>query len=58
MFGEAPDVDGIQGIQHPPGSVPPHTLRAIVMAGIEALLDHRASLRASPGSPTSKLLRQ
>ncbi len=48
MFGEAPDVDGIQGTQHPPGSVPPDTVRAIVMAGVmagtEALLDHRVLL--------------
>jgi hypothetical protein len=48
MFGEAPCLNGIQGTKHPPRGIPAGTVRAVVMAGIEALLAHRALLAASP----------
>lgn len=49
MLGETPGAEGIKGTQDPPGSIPPDTVRAMVMAGIEALLDHRVLLEASLG---------
>jgi hypothetical protein len=51
MPGEVTGLDGIQGIQHPPGSVPPDTVRAMVMAGVEALPDHRVLLGQAPDRP-------
>jgi hypothetical protein len=51
MPGEVTGLRGIQGTQHPPGGIPPDTVRAMVMAGIEALPDHRVLLEASPDSP-------
>jgi hypothetical protein len=51
MLGEARGLDGIQGTQHPPGSILLDTARATVMAGIEALPDHRVLLEVALDSP-------
>ncbi len=48
MPGEVTGLDGIQGTEHPPGSIPLDTARAIVTAGLAALPDHRVLPEASP----------
>jgi len=58
MLGETPGAEGIKGTQDPPGSIPPDSVRAMVMAGIEALLDHRVLLEASRGCSAFQLLRR
>ena len=48
MRGEIPGLDGIQGTKHPPCSIPAEAVRAVVMAGIEALPGHCALLEGGP----------
>jgi hypothetical protein len=45
MLGEVSGLDRIQGTEYPPSGIPAEAIRAVVMAGIEALPGHRSSLR-------------